>query len=376
MHKLKRPLILCFSTLSLITFASTPAHSAGSASDLRMITANGLILQHRWQDACNALTVEITKDPANADAYFQRALCYYRLTQYDRALSDMQRCLQIEPNTQNIFTYSRLGDCNYVKGNYQEAIACYSRSIAMDPSFPNNYRERASCYTKLGQMGAAQADLVTLTQLGGPVSADTSADFATKMLSLKAMSTKTNKGYVLRVPVSDNKPAIDLAAKYIRAIKEQTARIEANPADGEAYIERAEAFEMTDNHAKALADYNHIIDSEKSTKLAAGCIESAFYGKASILLKIGQYQESLACYKTILERDQSSEEGMYGQGYCLIKLGQYKEAVMALNAAEKLSNGKIAKVFEARAQAYTAMGDRDAAQRDLQTAQSLKAKSK
>lgn len=376
MHKTPRIIQGILNALIILIVSNPPAIPAGSASDLRMLVANNLLLQRRWQEACYAFTAEITKNPSNADAYFQRSLCYYRLVQYDRAIADLLTFHKLAPNAENSFASSRLADCYYVKGDFQQAIAYYSRSINMDPSFPNNYRGRAACYIKLGQSSAAQKDQAVLNQLGGPVDADVAADFATKMLSIKAMAIKTDKGYVIRVPVSNEKKAIDLTAKYLRTIKEQSALIEADASNGEAYIERAEAFEMTDNHSQALADYNHVIDSEKKIKLADGCIESAYYGKASILLKLGRYQDALATYKTIMDRDANSEEGKYGEGYCLIKLGKYTEAVEALNDAEKLSNGKIAKVYEARAQAHTALGNKEAAQKDLKASEALKAKAK
>lgn len=376
MHKQLRIIQGILSVPIILLNSSLPVCAGGSASDLRMLAANNLLLQRRWQEACYAFTAEIAKNPSNADAYFQRSLCYYRLVQYDRAIADLLTFHKLAPNAENSFASSRLADCYYVKGDFQQAVNYYSRSINMDPSFPNNYRGRAACYTKLGQSSAAQKDQEVLNQLGGPVNSDVAADFATKMLSIKAMATKTDKGYVIRVPVSNEKKAIDLTAKYVRTIKEQSALIEADANNGEAYIERAEAFEMTDNHSQALADYNHVIDSEKKIKLADGCIESAYYGKASVLLKLGRYQDALAMYKTILGRDASSEEGKYGEGYCLIKLGRYTEAVEALDDAEKLSHGKIAKVYEARAQAHTALGNKVAAQKDLQISQALKTKTK
>lgn len=74
--------------------------------------------------------VAVSKD---ADSYHQRGLSYYKLRNYNRAISDFQTASKLEHG--NKATYNYMGQCYICMGQPTLALENYRKALALDPAY-------------------------------------------------------------------------------------------------------------------------------------------------------------------------------------------------------------------------------------------------
>jgi tetratricopeptide (TPR) repeat protein len=85
----------------------------------------------------------------NAEYYSNRGTAHFKKGEYDQAISDFNRALEINPRFADAY-YNR-GYAYGSKGQYDEAIADYSRVIELSPRFADAYYSRGFAYLNIGQ---------------------------------------------------------------------------------------------------------------------------------------------------------------------------------------------------------------------------------
>jgi tetratricopeptide (TPR) repeat protein len=78
-----------------------------------------------------------------------RAGIYAERFQFDEAIADYSRALEIEPR--NVPAYYSRGNAYGEKGLFEEAIADYNRLLVIDPQFPHAYVRKGLALEKLGR---------------------------------------------------------------------------------------------------------------------------------------------------------------------------------------------------------------------------------
>ena len=92
-----------------------------------------------------------------ADSYFNRALTYGKKGQYDQAIADYTKAIEINPG--HAMAYYNRGRAYAIgKGQYDQAIADYNKAIEINPGYAMAYYNRALTYSKKGQYDQAIAD--------------------------------------------------------------------------------------------------------------------------------------------------------------------------------------------------------------------------
>jgi len=141
--------------------------------------------------ALELLNSAIEFSPDHADAYFHRARCHYRLDNFDAALEDASRSIELDPVaelprrlraelyfrvglaeeahaefTQLIETapddpilYHLRGKLEFRRGLYEEAVIDLTAAIELDPKFARALADRASAFRALSKHREALADL-------------------------------------------------------------------------------------------------------------------------------------------------------------------------------------------------------------------------
>ena len=107
-------------------------------------------------------TVEQSHDDM-AQAYFNRAIDYYRDKDYASAARDFEKALAIWPESYII--YLDLGVANARLQHYDEAVKDYDQAIALQPIFPDAFLNRSIAKEHLGQYPEAVADVDQALQL-------------------------------------------------------------------------------------------------------------------------------------------------------------------------------------------------------------------
>jgi tetratricopeptide (TPR) repeat protein len=107
----------------------------------------------------------IRLDPTKPEFYEIRAGMYWNLDdwdggekKYDYAIKDFTTLLHLEPSKSQAW-YFRRGGSYYWKDDYDKAISDYNTAIAIDPKHSHSYRQRGACYLKKNDYDRAIEDL-------------------------------------------------------------------------------------------------------------------------------------------------------------------------------------------------------------------------
>jgi tetratricopeptide (TPR) repeat protein len=83
-------------------------------------------------EAIDIISEMIALEPTNPELYDQRALAHLRLQQYDQAIADYQKVVELQP--ENGHALVMLGNAYSYKGDDERALATYSQTLALNPT--------------------------------------------------------------------------------------------------------------------------------------------------------------------------------------------------------------------------------------------------
>jgi tetratricopeptide (TPR) repeat protein len=131
------------------------------------IYLNRGIAQYKKGDYDQAIanyTRAIEINPNYAKAYFYRGLAYQDKGDYDRAIADYTKAIEINPKLD--IAYNNRGLAYQDKGDYDRAIADYTKAIEINPKFDVAYYNRGSTYYKKGDHHRGIYDMQMACKLG------------------------------------------------------------------------------------------------------------------------------------------------------------------------------------------------------------------
>ncbi|XP_069840421.1 E3 ubiquitin-protein ligase CHIP isoform X2 [Dendropsophus ebraccatus] len=96
-----------------------------SAQELKE-QGNRLFVARKYQEAVSCYSKAITRNPSISVYYTNRALCYLKMQQLDKALADCKHALELD--CQSVKAHFFLGQCQMEMENYDEAIANLQRA--------------------------------------------------------------------------------------------------------------------------------------------------------------------------------------------------------------------------------------------------------
>jgi tetratricopeptide (TPR) repeat protein len=165
-----------------------------------------------------------------AKSYFDRGLAYYKTGQYDEAISEYTKVIEINPKVAE--AYGNRGLAYGRKGQYDLAIADFNKAIEINPKVAEVYGNRAIAYGRKGQHDLAIADFNKVIEI----------------------NPRDAIAYGSRGIAYRTKGQHDLA------IADFNKAIEINPRDAIAYRNRGIAYGMKGQHDLAIADFNKAIE--------------------------------------------------------------------------------------------------------------------
>ena len=181
-----------------------------------------------YQNAVQAFTRAIEKNPEYVVAVIRRGLAYYRLGEYHKAIADYNQVLKLKRYQADAY-YSR-GDAYRELRDYQQAIADYTASIEERWAAFVLWK-RADVYLKIGEKQPAFADYTAVIQRKGGAA-----------------------GYYQR------------GRAFMRLHENGLARddfnrgIEIEPDFAEAYLSRGETYARLNRQQDAESDYLRVIE--------------------------------------------------------------------------------------------------------------------
>jgi len=261
------------------------------------------------------------------------------------------------------------GDAYKANGEYDKAIADYSRALKIDPLRAEVYASRGHMYTELKEYDKAIADL----------------DYSLK-LKPELSGAYLNRGNLYRVKgdynkaISDYSEALKLKPDYIevlynraivydilkdysKSMSDYTMAIEYKPDYIEALYNRAIVYDILKDYDKALSDFTQAI------KYKADYVE-AYQNRGNIYYKTGMYDNALNDFNQLLAIDPAFAKGYISRGTIYTDRNRYSDALIDFNKAIEIDPHDI-EAFNGRGTVYGLMNDYDRAIEDFTKALSI-----
>ena len=255
-------------------------------------------------------------------AHYNRALANEELENYVAALNGYTETINILGNDTEYFEpFHNRGVIYYEFGEYDNALADFSKVILIDPNNLFSTLGRAATYNKLGNYYDAISDY-------------------NKVLKI---NPEYFDAYYLRAGVHVS------IGKYENAIEDYTIAIKSNPLDYEAWVKRGKVYYRMRLYDKASSDANRAI------KINSDNPESYFI-RAKSYLAIEEWDKAIDDYTILIRISPINNHISYFQrGFAYLKSGQYRKAINDFTDLIKLEPNE-AKAYFNRGISKSALG--------------------
>lgn len=107
-------------------------------------------------DLINLYSGMIVKNNSNGNAYYQRALVYQRINQFNAAIADYIKVISINPDSANAMF--NLGLCYEKRLEHDKAIDTFNNALKIKSDDPRIYNARALSYVEKSDFKSAEDD--------------------------------------------------------------------------------------------------------------------------------------------------------------------------------------------------------------------------
>jgi Tfp pilus assembly protein PilF len=132
--------------IPLLFSCATTQQKQSESRDAEFYLNRGLdyVYKGQYDQAISDLSKAIEIDPRFARAYDIRSITYMSKSQWDQAMSDCNKALEINPRSASAH-HSR-GRVYMGKGEYEQAIPDFTKAIEINPNFALAYYNRGRSY--------------------------------------------------------------------------------------------------------------------------------------------------------------------------------------------------------------------------------------
>ncbi|MCJ7664952.1 MAG: tetratricopeptide repeat protein [Desulfobacterales bacterium] len=157
---MKKILVMAILSLSLMVCLTSPAW-AGGLDDYKAGQATAQ--KRNYDEAIRLFTKAIASGELSqenvSDTYNNRGNAWYAKGDYDKAIADYTKALEINPRGfMSQFYYSGRGFAWLKKGDYDKAIADFTTCIEIGFKLADCYQYRGDAWEKKGNHAKAKAD--------------------------------------------------------------------------------------------------------------------------------------------------------------------------------------------------------------------------
>ena len=236
----------------------------------------------------DALILLLQDGNIKANAYARRGNAKNKMGDYEGAIADCDRALEIRP--QYARAYNNRGNAKSNMGDYEGAIADYDRAIEISPQYTMAYSNRGITKRKMGDYKGAIADYDRAIEI-----------------SPQYTIAYSNRG-VAKSNMGDYEGAI---ADYDRAI-------EISPQYAAAYSNRGITKDNMGDHAGAIADFDWAIGINPQ-------FADAYSNRGVTKRKMGDYKDAIADYDRAIEINPNHKSAIHNRAIALVLQDTQKE---------------------------------------------------
>jgi len=235
----------------------------------------------------------------DAAFYNNRGISYGKKGQFDLAILDYDRALDINPRLTEAY-YNR-GNAYGKRGQYDQAISDFTKALDINPKLADAYYNRGIAYFEKRQYDQAISDYNKALQIN-PKYAD---------------------AYINRGRAYGRK------GEHDQTISDCNKALEINPRLAEAYNNRGFAHYNKGQYDQAILDYNKALEIDPKYVLSYGNRGLAYETK-------GQYDQAISDYNKTLEIEPRAAEAYYRRGYVYYLQKEYNKSWEDVKKAQAL----------------------------------------
>jgi len=157
---------LAFVLLTILLF-SAPAAASVEKSLLHVQEGVNALMRGNITKAIRAYDKALQDsnlpDTRRASVFNDRGVAHWRERNYDRALADFSRSIELNPDYAPV--YNNRGNVYLQMGQREQAVADFTRAIELAPAYGAAFNNRGNAYFALGKLDKAAADLKKATAL-------------------------------------------------------------------------------------------------------------------------------------------------------------------------------------------------------------------
>jgi tetratricopeptide (TPR) repeat protein len=250
-----------------------------------------------------SITINLLKQNP-AEAYFNRGLEYYNNGDFDQAISEYNKVIQLVPNNSNPY-YNR-GLAYAGKGDLDPAISDYDKAIQLNPDFIEAYINRGNAYNDKGDLDQAISDFDQAIHLN--------PDFAMAYY---------NRGNAYR-DMGDLDHAISDFDQFIQI----------NPNSAEGYNNRGRVYKNKGELDHAISDYDHAIQLNPDYAVA-------YYNRGNAYREKGELDHAISDFDQAIQLNPNLADAYFNRGATYAEKGDKASAIADFKKVLKLCGNGV-----------------------------------
>ena len=238
-----------------------------------------LMGRDEWEMAVSVATVMLPgKEGARerATLYGIRGVARSRMEEYDDAIADFTRALEIDG--ENARLYDERGVAFDEKGEHDLAVADLDKAVELQHDFVDGYYHRGEARANRGEFKLAISDFTRALKIN---------DRDPAIYCARGF-VRVETGANARV-IADLTRALELAEEFGDDMSDWTG----------AYYQRAMAYQMTDKPELAVVDLDFVLNAEPDNF-------AAHFLRGEVYLDMKQYEPAIADFRQALKLDPDS----------------------------------------------------------------------
>jgi len=228
-------------------------------------------------------------NPKYYKTYGNRGNAYFNKGMYDKAIEGYNKVIEID--IKDYLAYTNRGLAYYHKGEYDKAIMDYNKAIEINSQYYSAYINRGNTYVHKEEYGKAIMDYNKAIEI------NPQCDFI-----------YTNRGITY-----------GYKGEYDKAISDFTQAIQINPKYDHAYINRGVAYENKGIYDKAIMDYNKAIEINSKYDLI-------YYNRGVAYGRKGEYDKAISDFTQAIQINPKYDHAYDNRGVSYEKKGIYDKA--------------------------------------------------
>jgi tetratricopeptide (TPR) repeat protein len=245
-----------------------------------------------WRDT-------LAKNPNSYKAHYNLGACLIGKGQTNEAIAEFQKSLEINPYYK--LTHNNLGNALLQKGEVDEAIAEFQKALEIDPNHDLTHNDLGNALLQKGEVDEAMAQYQRALEIN--------SDYAEAHYNLG--NALVQKG------------------RLDEAIIQFQKALEINPSYAAACLNLGNALEQKGQVDEAMVQYQKALEVNPSFMGAYNNLGNALFNK-------GRVDEAIALYQKALEINPNDAEAHNNLGVALFRKGQGDEAIVQFQEAVRL----------------------------------------